>query len=828
MNYILFFFDVLLLFSSSYFFLFYSKLRKDRSEFLLAIFVLLCGQIIGGTLLLSELRLIVPGGYIAIHICLFLISAALAYRKKISGKYKVFEREHSLTQEIYIIFNEKKDPPSNLSVMDTVRSIFSRDNAFITSFTVLIIITLLLEICVASLLIPRNYDSMVYHLSRVGYWAQFKTLRHFFTTNLRQTLYSVNGEVLLLWPYTFLKSDTAFSLLQWICMLFTSVLVYKASRLIRLSKKQSLFSSFLFITLPLIVIESTTTQNDIVLTFFIFSTICFLMIGLRKSCDDHILISAVSLGIVSGIKATFFLAVPGIVVVLVYYYLSGEKTSDFLHYKKDKELLKKWIKYSLLFILLLGVYNYVLNFIGVGNALGGKSDFAISDYSLEAFLTNLVRIMYRFIDFSGIPSKLIPSPLLSYISKIFKALFELFGIDYNLNSATICGVFSFTVNTRSCDSSYFGPLGFLIILPVFFFSTFRLFIKKRRDNLFKTCLIIMAGSVLISYCTLLKYNSWVGRFFIMFVAFVSPLCGVFYSRKKVNVKMKLIFLICLNTAITCQVYNLLKPLPESFVNMKQRTNSSNFYYLKYIEDNIEPDKNIGIVITGNMWDFPLFNGKRKVFQMRSIKDIPPGESLDYILIDSEILDYKNLPDIWAYTDIDEDWAILTYLGKNINKDSTTELMKSARKGEEGLLQALLSAGMDVNKRNNNGLTALIFASDAGKADVVQVLLDRGADANIKDKRGWSALMYAVEEKHVDVVELLLNNGADPNTANVMGETPIMKATSKRVKSIVEMLIKSGANVNAKSRGGRQAILNVSHNGYSDIRFLLKRAGANVW
>jgi len=71
-----------------------------------------------------------------------------------------------------------------------------------------------------------------------------------------------------------------------------------------------------------------------------------------------------------------------------------------------------------------------------------------------------------------------------------------------------------------------------------------------------------------------------------------------------------------------------------------------------------------------------------------------------------------------------------------------------------VLRALVEAGADVNKGNNNGRTPLIYAAGNGKVEVVRFLLQKGADKSLKDNDGDTALKLAKMFKHTAIVQLL--------------------------------------------------------------------------
>ena len=108
-----------------------------------------------------------------------------------------------------------------------------------------------------------------------------------------------------------------------------------------------------------------------------------------------------------------------------------------------------------------------------------------------------------------------------------------------------------------------------------------------------------------------------------------------------------------------------------------------------------------------------------------------------------------------------------------------------RGGSIERVQALISAGADVNIRNHKGQSALHVAAKAGFGDIVQLLADTGADVNGLDARGESALAYAIrstvkdKDRLIDVVSRLTEAGANPDLASGAGISARRAASRKR-------------------------------------------------
>lgn len=102
----------------------------------------------------------------------------------------------------------------------------------------------------------------------------------------------------------------------------------------------------------------------------------------------------------------------------------------------------------------------------------------------------------------------------------------------------------------------------------------------------------------------------------------------------------------------------------------------------------------------------------------------------------------------------------------------TALMRAARIGQPGTVDALVMAKPSLETKNLLGQTALIIACSSGSLDSIRALVDGGADLKAKDTRGWTVLDHArarTDPRRGDVIEFL--NTVAP--ASVKEATPIV-------------------------------------------------------
>ena len=138
----------------------------------------------------------------------------------------------------------------------------------------------------------------------------------------------------------------------------------------------------------------------------------------------------------------------------------------------------------------------------------------------------------------------------------------------------------------------------------------------------------------------------------------------------------------------------------------------------------------------------------------------------------------------------------------------------------------LEQDVDVNAKDETGLTALMEAAQDGELKEMKALLDKGANANLTDQYGWAALTYSIAKQDFAQVKLLLDSSTDVNTKDRRGITPLMWASLGGKPEIVNLLLSKGADVNATTKTGATALSFAMAKGNYNVAQLLKSAGGS--
>jgi hypothetical protein len=116
---------------------------------------------------------------------------------------------------------------------------------------------------------PNNWDSQTHHLPRIEHWIQNRSFDFYLTHIDRQLIYPGVAEALIL-PLRLLSGgDHWDNLLQWLAGAGSVFLVGRIALAVGAARRGIAFARLMAATLPIGILESGSTQNDLVVTFFL-------------------------------------------------------------------------------------------------------------------------------------------------------------------------------------------------------------------------------------------------------------------------------------------------------------------------------------------------------------------------------------------------------------------------------------------------------------------------------------------------------------------------------------------------------------------------------
>lgn len=126
----------------------------------------------------------------------------------------------------------------------------------------------------------NNWDSMTYHMSRVMHWIQGRSLEHYPTAIDRQLYQPPFSGLAILTLQLLWGGDHLANLVQWFSMVGSLVAVGAIAGLLGAARRGQLIGMLVCCTLPMGILQSTSTQNDYAGAFWLV-TLAYFVLRLR-------------------------------------------------------------------------------------------------------------------------------------------------------------------------------------------------------------------------------------------------------------------------------------------------------------------------------------------------------------------------------------------------------------------------------------------------------------------------------------------------------------------------------------------------------------------
>jgi hypothetical protein len=470
---------------------------------------------------------------------------------------------------------------------------------------------------VLNLFIPaNNNDSLSTHLSRVGYWLQHGSFFPWPSSHLFQLFYPVNTQLQFLWTILFWGSDRLIGFVQWIAALVAAVAVFGTARLLGWKRTQSAFAALVFLSFPLILLQITTPQNDIVNTAIFVSAVYFLLAGFRSGQKNFLLLSALSVGLGLGTKQTFYFLLPGIAILVL-----------LLWWKTGKKLWPKiafWAAACAVSFVLFSVYMNAINWRYFGNPLGVQESVSTitgsgnASRTINSIVYNVPRYLYQALDTSGLPRPIdgyahkIKSHIIQFV--VDKTGFQIEGTNYTFPGHTFLLA---TMNINQEDHAWYGPLSILLLFPAmawYLIKGIRVREPVSVGMILTTLLFLVIIVIMFPY-----WDPYAGRYFAPVVALCAPLMAGFFPTSPKRRVIPRVIIVALALTVT-GVTMLTNPAKQVAGKMTNRTdiwsgdrvaveaiqNFDERDMLYMVDDLVPIDATLGLYTPGYLLDYPMF------------------------------------------------------------------------------------------------------------------------------------------------------------------------------------------------------------------------------
>jgi hypothetical protein len=450
-------------------------------------------------------------------------------------------------------------------------------------------VALLVQAYVGARVAPNNWDSMRYHLSRSAYWLQYHSIAQFPGASIHQAASAPNGEVLQALTMMMSGTDRWAASVQWLALVGIALAVFSGARLLCFGREPSAFAACLFVLLPQPLMQSTTTQNDLIEAFFIASTAYFVVRGLRDRSRGDMIVAALALALAVGTKGTAFVAGTALVVLAV---------AALIAYRPPARFIAVAVAQAVLALIALGCYNYLLNIQHRGGLLGGIEGQTLAT---GARLQNALLALTTFADSPGVSvdwlDRLVGSAPGHLTAVLEPPVWHFFTVDTSVQE----------------DTSAFGLVGFLLLPCIFV-----LMLVSRRQTRGRR---VLSAAVILSFVVFaatVAFNPWLGRVLIPLVALAAPLFAVLAERPAVaGVTLMLAIL----SLVPSLLQNSQKPLlassgASSVFALDRRmqmtlTRPEMLGVLNALDAQVGRTEAIAYVGGEDSWDYPFFGAHRE-------------------------------------------------------------------------------------------------------------------------------------------------------------------------------------------------------------------------
>ncbi|MCE5328277.1 MAG: glycosyltransferase family 39 protein [Planctomycetaceae bacterium] len=167
---------------------------------------------------------------------------------------------------------------------------------------------------------PNNYDSMTYHMARVAHWVQDASVEYYPTHILRQLHMPPLAEYAILHLQIASGGDRFANCVQWLAMAGCLMGISLIAAQLGAGRVGQLLAAGICAAIPMGALQSSTTQNDYVLSLWLVCLVSFILSAANAQQRDrwmYVLAAGGAMGLAVLTKGTAYLLAAPFVIWLV-------------------------------------------------------------------------------------------------------------------------------------------------------------------------------------------------------------------------------------------------------------------------------------------------------------------------------------------------------------------------------------------------------------------------------------------------------------------------------------------------------------------------------
>lgn len=537
----------------------------------------------------------------------------------------------------------------------------SYDRSFLEHKWLLILIGVFVAIGLFTALAypPMTADSYTYHLARIVRWFQSGTLDHYACFIDRQLFQPPFAEVLISHSIGLSGNDIFANCIQWLCMIGAAFSISLLLKLLDFGPFLQLLGSLLVIITPSVFLEASSTQNDLVLGFYVSSLYFLIVWSIQKKKGFSIVDVFIALCLPSAVltKGTGYVYCFAPMLFYGMYKL-------FLLYKKQvkfSNVVKSFGAIVLIFLIFNGSH-FKRNFEIYSNPVSHERmnrHLSNSEMSLPLAISNITKNAAIHFSYPAI---------IPFVTRVVEGIHTVIGVQSDDQRITIGGRSFQLLGVPNHESK--GANIFQAILIILSYLVFLINIFRRNKPRIEWSFIF--GTVLFSFILFALYLKWqpvhsrlhvplliaavpitmyiieklkngVGKYFLYFIGLGILLNGVYVAL--LNNSRPLIVV----EGETMGNKLFLAPNHYLYSNAKHKGYDEVRRFLE--KKSIDKKINVGCIFMETTWEYPLtydfYKNENLSFYHIFLTKRSPSRvlekkyDLDYIIVDSRLENYDD-------------------------------------------------------------------------------------------------------------------------------------------------------------------------------------------
>jgi len=462
---------------------------------------------------------------------------------------------------------------------------------------------------------PNNWDSMPYHMARIAHWVMNESVYPYPTHIYRQIYQPPLSEWIIAQVCILTKADYFANDIQLLFLIASLGVINQIMLLWNQSNRRRIIAICIAYTTPSVFMQATSTQNDIVVSFFLLSTIFFLIDYFKRFDISSAIYIVLSIGLAIVTKGTALVYL--IPIISFSFYFLWKAFSQ-----KQINLGKFSLHFCLIATLSIAIAfpHYSRNYSLSGDVFGASDDHYFNkNITLKSTGLNLLKNIANHTSTpitSNITNQIVEKTHLILKIPINDKNYSYKGIHFKLN----------TWNHNEDEVSNFLQIVLFAGVIVFLIVHWK---KKEALLIFSTlfCLLMFC---LFSF--LLKWQPWHMRLQVPLFIMASIPIALFLDHFSLK---KIVSPILGIAVVYCLILGVLNPNRPIIKNTKQAklvTRFDNYFIAmpsyekeyKILSYKLKSKTPVKWDVHGNTWEYPIYYDcykfKRKAFKSINIQN----------------------------------------------------------------------------------------------------------------------------------------------------------------------------------------------------------------